>query len=180
MFGCNVVPAFAKTKHWNRGWKRKKMLYHFSAQVCAMENYEENKSSKNYGYPRNRQSEKHWKRGITQSLGPLEMYHRALNRKHFGKGRLFFSPFLLREIALSITIVVFFFWVPGSICFWNGLMFIKLQIMFYTVALPQVNGPKKRFYKFLMIIVQAQRTQKKQSGDAIKKVIVWLQANLSN
>lgn len=58
-------------------------------------------------------------------------------------------------------------------------MFIKLQIMFYTVALTQVNGPKKRFYKVLMIIVQAQRTQKKQSGDAIKKVIVWLQANLS-
>lgn len=88
--------------------ERKKMLYHFSAQVCAVENYEENKSSKNYGYPRNRQSEKHWKRGITQSLEPLEMYYRALNRKHFGKEGYFFPPFLLREIALNITIGFFF------------------------------------------------------------------------
>lgn len=152
------------------------MLYHFSAQVCAMENYEENKSSKNYGYPRNRQSEKHWKRGITQSLGPLEMYYRALNRKRFEKEG-YFSPFPSKGNCIEHHHT--FFFLGASLCFWNGLMFIKLQIMFYTVALPQVNGAKKRFYKVFMIIVQAQRTQKKQSGDAIKKVIVWLQANLS-
>lgn len=94
LFGCNVPPAFAKTKHWSWGWKTKKRCYTiFSAQVCAVENYEDKKPSKNYGYPRSRQSKKQcsWKRGITQSLGLLEMYYRALNRKHFEKEGYFLS-----------------------------------------------------------------------------------------
>lgn len=40
--------------------------------------------------------------------------------------------------------------------------------MFHSVAVSQVNGAKERFYKILMTVAQAQRTKKKQAGDAIK------------